>query len=365
VLRITGLAVGGDGVGRDEGGRVVFVPGAVPGDVVDVTLTSEHKRFARGEIVAVVEPSPDRVEPRCERCGGCGLGHVRLDAQRQLRRRIVADALERIGRVTPDVRDGPPLDPWGYRTTVRVGVVDGRAALRTARSHDLAVLDACPVLHPLLEELVVEGDFGDNTEVVLRVGARTGERLVAAEYPVRVPSDVRRDHLHEIVDGHTFRVSAASFFQSRPDGADALVAVVRDELGPVRRLVDAYSGVGLFSRLGAEVTAVERSPSSVADARHNVPDATVVESAVEDWSATPADAVVADPARRGLGAAGVAVLAATGAEHIVLVSCDAGSLGRDTVELGAVGYRYEHSTLVDLFPHTPHVEVVSRFRRVG
>jgi tRNA/tmRNA/rRNA uracil-C5-methylase (TrmA/RlmC/RlmD family) len=364
VLRITGLAVGGDGVGRDDSGRVVFVPGAVPGDVVDVALISEHKRFARAEIRRVVEPSPDRIAPRCERCGGCGLGHVHLDAQRMLRRTIVIDALERIGRVTPDVRDGPPLDPWGYRTTVRVGVVDGRAALRTARSHDLAVIDACPVLHPLLEELVVEGDFGANTEVVLRVGARTGERLVAAEHPVRVPADVRRDHIHEIVDGHTYRVSAASFFQSRPDGAEALVAVVRAEVGAVGSLVDAYSGVGLFSRLADHVVAVERAPSSVADARHNVPGATVVESAVEDWAPTPADAVVADPARRGLGATGVAVLAATGAERIVLVSCDAGSLGRDTLELAGAGYRYEHSTLVDLFPHTAHVEVVSLFRRV-
>jgi 23S rRNA (uracil1939-C5)-methyltransferase len=173
--------------------------------------------------------------------------------------------------------------------------------------------------------------------------------------------------LHEVVAGARFRVSARSFFQTRTDGAAALVAAVTAAAdGAEGPMVDAYAGVGLFAATvgaGREVTAVEQSPSSVADARHNLPAATVVGSAVERWRPHPAGLVVADPARRGLGPEAVAVLAATGAARLVLVSCDPVSLARDARLLAAAGYEHGGSTVVDLFPHTPHVEVVTRFDR--
>jgi tRNA/tmRNA/rRNA uracil-C5-methylase (TrmA/RlmC/RlmD family) len=110
---------------------------------------------------------------------------------------------------------------------------------------------------------------------------------------------------------------------------------------------------------------VERSASSVADARVNLADreAKVLKLDVERWRPAPMDVVVADPARAGLGAKGVRVLAATGARRLVLVSCDPGSLGRDTALLGEAGYRWVATRLVDLFPHTPHVEAVTCFDR--
>jgi len=89
----------------------------------------------------------------------------------------------------------------------------------------------------------------------------------------------------------------------------------------------------------------------------------VVRSAIERWRPSPADVVVADPPRTGLRRDGVKRVGATGAEVVVLVSCDAGSLGRDAGLLAEAGYRLDRVTLVDLFPHSHHVEVVSRFRR--
>jgi tRNA/tmRNA/rRNA uracil-C5-methylase (TrmA/RlmC/RlmD family) len=88
-----------------------------------------------------------------------------------------------------------------------------------------------------------------------------------------------------------------------------------------------------------------------------------VESDVGRWRATRADIVVADPSREGLGRRGVDALVATGATRLVLVSCDAVSLARDAALLAAHGFRHGGSTVVDLFPHTPHVEVVTTFDR--
>jgi tRNA/tmRNA/rRNA uracil-C5-methylase (TrmA/RlmC/RlmD family) len=131
-------------------------------------------------------------------------------------------------------------------------------------------------------------------------------------------------------------------------------------------VVDAYAGVGLFSATledASSIVAVERSPSAVRDARHNLPGARVIQADVTRWKPSRADVVIADPSRDGLGRAAARVLAACRARRLAVVSCDPVSLARDAKLLGEVGYSHVHSVLVDLFPHTPHVETVSRFDR--
>jgi 23S rRNA (uracil1939-C5)-methyltransferase len=169
-------------------------------------------------------------------------------------------------------------------------------------------------------------------------------------------------------------VSAESFFQSSPQAAQALVDATKRALGESSTwgdgaVVDAYCGVGLFAATvfprDRHVIAIEANPSACTDARINLAerDVEVVQSPVEEWSPQPAAVVVADPARDGLRAGGVDVLTATNAQVIVLISCDPASLGRDARLLIAKGYRLEYSEVLDLFPHTHHVEVVSRFVR--
>lgn len=133
-------------------------------------------------------------------------------------------------------------------------------------------------------------------------------------------------------------------------------------------MADLYGGVGLFAAvLGAErPIVVERSAASVADARVNLADrdATIVRSAVERWRPSPVNVVVADPARSGLGRDGVRAVAATGAGRVVLISCDAAAMVRDLEMLTASGYRATRIEVLDLFPHTHHVEVVSTLELV-
>jgi 23S rRNA (uracil1939-C5)-methyltransferase len=390
-LRISGPAVGGGAVGRDDDGRVTFVDDALPGELVTVEVFESHDRFARARLVSIEEPSPARVEPPCphvaEGCGGCDLQHATVDLQRSMKEQVVRDALERIGRVEVPELETVALGDRGFRTTIRAGVRNGRAGFRARRSHDVVVPDTCLVAHPLAEGVLLEGRFDGCEEVTIRVGAATGERLVVASPDasgVAVPDDVvvvgrdelrrgRQAAIHEEVAGRTWRISARSFFQTRPDGAEALAGVVRAMVdrhlrGGVGRLVDLYAGVGLFagSLDAVDVTAVERSASSVADARHNLGDvARVVRADVDRWSThgLRADLVVADPSREGLGTIAPGVVGVLEPSLVVLVSCDAGSFGRDAGALVEAGYTLDSVTLVDLFPHTHHVEVVSAFVR--
>lgn len=383
------IAAGGEGIGRAPDGRVVFVAGAVPGDRVVVEVTEERSRMLRGRIDELLTASDDRTTPPCphaEECGGCGWQHVSIDAQRRHKRRIVEEALRRIARLDGEVVLGPPLAADGFRTTVRVLVEGGRAAFRARHSHDAVPVSRCLVSHPAIDDLIVHGVFGSATEATLRVGAATGERLavVAPSAPadLELPADVRiigadelaagrRAWFHDEVRGRRFRISARSFFQTRTDGAAALVDAV-EAAGAGRwgsgRLVDLYGGAGLFSAClgdGMDVMLIEGNRSAVADARHNLAgrDATVLRVDAARWRPAAADLVVADPPRAGLGRRVVSAIAATGADHVVLVSCDAASFARDARLLHDAGYRLGPTTLVDLFPHTPHVELVASFGR--
>ncbi|MEM9563802.1 MAG: hypothetical protein AAGA93_14365 [Actinomycetota bacterium] len=390
-LTVDRVATGGAAIGNGPDGRVVFVPGAVPGERVLVRAEVEHRNRIEAALLHVVEASPDRVEPACphvaDACGGCDWQHVAPARQSTLRRDIVADCLRRLGGLDPeasgiDIVDGPELPADGYRTTVRAAVVDGRAAYRRRASHDPVTVEQCEIAHPLVAELLVDGRFGSATEVVVRAGANTGERLVVVDPTadgVVVPDGVKvvgideldagaRPHYHEELAGLRLQISARSFFQCRPDGARALAELAGDAVADAEgTLLDGYCGVGLFGALagiGRLVVGVESDPSAVADATWNLrPHGRVINERFERWAAEPVGAAIVDPARAGLRAGGCDTLAATGAQLVALVSCDPASLARDAKLLDKRGYTLDRVTVLDLFGHTSHIEAVSRFVR--
>lgn len=402
IVRAERLVAGGAALSRRDDGEIVLVRGALPGELVEVSVAAQHGA-ARGALQRVLEPSADRIAPACphvaQRCGGCDLADLGHAQQQRAKIELVVDSFRRLGKWSePAVRTGPPLDPWGFRTTMRLAVQHGRAGLRQTASNDIVEIDHCAVAHPLLDELIVDGRYAGATEVTLRVGATTGERLALVSPNrdgVHLPDDVRvvgadelasgkRAWIHDVVVGRRWRISAESFFQTRPDGAAALVDVVRElsadvldaepvATDSVRTMHDLYSGVGLFAgalldgRRGWRAVAIESNLSAAADARINLADidARVVATPVERARASRAHLVIADPSRAGLGRSGTKAVAATRAERLVLVSCDAAAAGRDLLLLAGEGYEPVDSIVIDLFPHTHHVEIVTRFDRTG
>lgn len=391
------LVAGGAAIANAPDGRVVLVEGALPDEEVVVADPVVQRRLVTGGVGSLVRPSPHRVEPPCPAlaagCGGCDLQYAHPDRLPAMKVGIVTDALAHLGRIRDaEVSAAPALAPWAFRTTVRV-VADatGRAAFRRHRSHELVSPGHCLVAHPLVDEVLASGRFAPGSEVIVRASAATGERLVVVDGPTdlaEVPEGVSvvgatgvrgQGWLSERVAGRSWRVSGTSFFQARPDGAEALAAEVlaaveavtsADSSARVSRtatLVDAYAGVGLFAGVlrsggwAGPVVAVERHGPATDDARVNLmnDDVEVVTDPVEAWSPVSAGVVVADPARAGLGRAAVEVLDATGAGALVLVSCDAAALGRDVGLLADRGFVHRRSVLVDMFPHTHHVEVVT------
>lgn len=383
-IRIERPVAGGVGLGRDIAGKVVLVRGALPDELVEVDLDEGGPVF---DPVRTLEHSDQRVDPHCpmaaQGCGGCDAAGVDTAYARQLKREVVEDALVRLGkqfRSSLVIDDGPQLAAEGFRTTLRmVATGDGGLGFRAARSHDVVKVAQCPVAHPLLAPYVkATWPRPAGTEVTLRCGAGTEDVLI-------VDRPKSPETYTERVGGRTWQVSAESFFQTRGDGAEALVdAVLAAAAGlevqldrPLRSAIDLSAGVGLFAGALADVhptakiTAVEPSKSAVGDARVNLEglNVRIIRSTTERFTPRPgvhvgADLVVADPPRRGLAKKGVAVVKAIGPQRLVLISCDPASLGRDTALLTDAGFKLMSARLIDLFPHTHHIEVVSIFDRV-
>ncbi|MDQ6798788.1 MAG: hypothetical protein M3011_12370, partial [Actinomycetota bacterium] len=350
------------------------------GEHVRVEVIERSRDYFRAQVIEVLDAAPGRTSAPCAEvargCGSCQWQHISLPTQRELKQQVVQDSLRRLARIdSPEVMPLIELPGSGYRTTIRAGVVNGRAGYRRRRENTLLTVEQCHIAHPLVEELLLQGEYGVADEVILRCASRTRERL-AAPHPegagITVPADTRTDHLHEEVAGRRWRISARSFFQSRPDGAEALcelVANAADEL-TTGVAIDLYSGVGLFAGVLADrgwtVVSVESSGDAVRDARVNLQgsEVRIVRADVAKWSPPKGHLVVANPSRRGLGRNGLSTVVASGASRVVLVSCDVGTFGRDTALLRSAGYGLTAVTPVDMFPHTFHVEVVSTFDRV-
>jgi 23S rRNA (uracil1939-C5)-methyltransferase len=387
-LRPERFVAGGESLARDADGRVVFVRGGIPGDEVSVLVVEHKGDWSRATVTHVHAPSPDRVEPPCpyrgDGCGGCDWQHVRIGAQLPAKVEIVRDALRRTAKL-PDaeLRTGAAVDATGYRTTLRVvGDSEGRASFRIDRSHDTVAITDCMVAHPSLHALLGSMFMTPGLDVTLRTSVSTG--ATTARWDRRLgdvgglPDSVAvgpSAHLYEDVAGHRFRVSAASFFQSGPAAAQLLVDAVRraaPELAGATTMLDAYAGVGLFALAASgpstRLITVETSKSAVADCRANLVgrDTRIELGEFGSWRperGLEIGVVVADPSRSGLGRPGVAAVAAAGAPVIVLVSCDPVALARDASLLAREGYRHDGTEVFDLFPHTHHVECVTRFVR--
>lgn len=404
-LEIDGITHGAEGVARLPEGKVCFVPYALPGERVRARVVDDRKRWARAELVEVIDPSPNRVEPPCpyagpwpaaggDPCGGCALQHAEPSAQRALKRRVLVEQLERLaGLVDPPVGEMVATGPSGYRSRARFSVTaEGALGFTAPRSHRVRPIDRCLLLTEGAQALRdAAGDAWQGAESVsVHAGTRGGGLLVRpgpGALPPLPPGDVpvavqdrgpavalRGDPTAiEEVAGLSLRVSASAFFQAGPEAAAALVGAVRQAAGSVagRRVADLYGGVGLFSAAlaadGARVTLVESDPAAVHDALVNLAgaNAEVVDGDVADWLASgpgpPPDVVVLDPPREGAGPAVCRDVASWGVPRVVYVSCDPAALARDVATLAEGGLGLVEATPVDCFPHTAAIETVAVF----
>lgn len=389
-------------------GAIVFVSGAIPGEVVE----AEVEKLQRGTVWAtarnVVEASPDRVTGAPDgACGGSVLAHIAYPRQRQIKSEIITDAFRRIGRIPlEDATDVAASPTDGYRMRARLHVRDGRIGFYREGTHSLCDAAATRQLRDDTIEVLrrLETSLASAARDAVG-GIEVSENIDASERALHLEllpnADPSRLAALAQVDGVTGATCAhgdnprtidlfgsplvadtianaqlsrhvRSFFQGNRFLTGTMAEHVLGQISAAP-ILDLYAGVGLFSVAAAaaargHVTAVEGDRSSAADLKRNAQghDVSVRADAVESFLDRTKDrfgTVIVDPPRTGMTKEAIAGVVKLNAPRVVYVSCDVATLARDSRVLLDAGYRMQSMRAFDLFPNTAHVETVIAFSR--
>jgi len=407
------LVYGGLGLAKLDG-KTLLVRYAAPKETVEVELLKEKKDYAEGVVRRVLVPSPFRREPPCPyygRCGGCQLQHLSYHAQLDVKRSILLENLERIGKLEEVPYEGelPSGEEFYYRVRVQFKVKEGKLGFYRWESKEVVEIEECMTAHrrinqliPALKEVVkaipdlqeIHVNYSPSRdEFLLKLFTITyaDEKLVEGIKENLLPPEVvgvgnygsvgssavkryvlGREHLFMDVGRWVYRVSADSFFQVNYTLWENFLKEVLQKSGSYRKGLDLHCGVGFFtiplSTQGHFIEGADANPSAVKDAQYNAringrDNVLFTESTAYRYLKRRAgevfDLVVLDPPRSGLLKEEVDLLVKNKPARILYISCNPSTLARDLKGLVKGGYELKSVKLVDNFPQTYHIESVA------
>ncbi|MFV5927415.1 23S rRNA (uracil(1939)-C(5))-methyltransferase RlmD [Klebsiella aerogenes] len=404
----------GQGVARHQG-KALFVPGLLPQEQAEVVLVEDKKQYARAQVKRRLNDSPQRVAPRCPHfgvCGGCQQQHASIELQQQSKRAALSRLMKR------DVDDIIAAEPWGYRRRARLSLnyqpktQQLQMGFRKANSSEIIDVVQCPVLVPQLEALLpavrecltslqsqrhlghvelVQADNGPlmvlrhtaaltgaDKEKLERFSQTHGLSLYLAPQS-EILEHIRGDEPWYTSDGLRLVFSPRDFIQVNDGVNQKMVrtALAWLDIQPQDRVLDLFCGMGNFTlplaKAAARVVGVEGVPALVAKGRENaalngLQNVTFFHENLEEdvtrqsWAKHGFDKILLDPARAG--APGVmAHIIKLAPRRVVYVSCNPATLARDSEALLQAGYRIQRLAMLDMFPHTGHLESIVLFER--
>ncbi|WP_232551201.1 23S rRNA (uracil(1939)-C(5))-methyltransferase RlmD [Klebsiella michiganensis] len=402
----------GQGVARHQG-KALFISGLLPQEQADVVVVEDKKQYARAQVKRRLSDSPQRQAPRCPHfgiCGGCQQQHASIELQQQSKRAALARLMKR------DVDDIIAASPWGYRRRARLSLnyqpksQQLQMGFRKANASEIVDVVQCPVLVPTLGALLpavreclselksvrqlghvelVQADNGPlmvlrhtaalpaaDKEKLERFSQSHGLSLYLAPQS-EILEHIRGEAPWYTSDGLRLVFSPRDFIQVN-DGVNQLMvrtALEWLDIQPQDRVLDLFCGMGNFTlplaKRAAQVVGVEGVPALVAKGQENAAlnglhNVTFFHENLEEdvtrqaWAKHGFDKVLLDPARAG--AAGVMLhIIKLAPRRVVYVSCNPATLARDSDVLLQAGYTIQRLAMLDMFPHTGHLESMVLF----
>jgi tRNA/tmRNA/rRNA uracil-C5-methylase (TrmA/RlmC/RlmD family) len=368
-IRIDKSAFGGFGLAFSDG-KALFVPGTIPGEYVRIGDPVFKKSVGFAQPISIIEPSPDRIIPECPvygSCGGCDYLHMNYEREISEKQSIIIDSLKRIGKLPDELI--PHIDVirslrFGYRSHASVKIdSSGKPGFYAKDSHTVIPFpeQGCLLLCPKLREALRNPPSG--VEEIKAAVDPGGQVFV---------SSGDRIALTEQENGIHYQREIRSFFQAnrflRRDMIDEVLYAAH--LSKDKTVLDLGCGCGFFSLPAAiqckEAKGIDINAESIASAKMNAQRNGITNARFEskpDEMTHPlndrADIVIADPPRAGLSSGTKKALCKMKPERIVYVSCNVTTWARDIKELLSEGYTLTKCTMIDMFPGTLHIEVIS------
>lgn len=380
----------GRGIGYNEG-KVIFIPKAIPGDVVDIEITNSYKKYDIGKIIEIIEPSNERIDAGCPyyyECGGCHISNLKYFNQVNFKKDKVIDIFKRylnkeiVPRVISSEKD------FEYRNKITYQVENGKIGLVDINNNFIEI-DKCLLVSDRVNKLLSILKKEDLSKVIKIVIRECDNGLILS-----ITGDIKIDNLvnecleiyingerkYFLEEGYLYignlkyRVSDKSFFQINTSNICHLYdEVIRyGEFTGNERVIDLYCGVGsislYISRYVKSVLGIEIVKEAIDDANYNkkinkINNATFICSDVAKIidDKIECDTLIVDPPRAGLDKHTKSVINDSNIKKVIYVSCDPMTLVRDLKDLDM--YNLEKISIVDMFPQTCHVECVSILHR--
>jgi len=414
-LSIEKLVYGGYGLAHHKD-KVVLVRYSAPQELVDAEIIEEKKDYSEAQVKNIVISSNVRREAPCPYygvCGGCHLQHIDYNAQVESKEIILAETLQRIGKIKePNLLDSIPSgQEFGYRIRVQFKVKNGKLGFFRWNEREIVDIENCPITHPKINELIkplkdCSVYIKELQEVHVIYSPTEDKFLVKFITPTEINRDllsnlkedylppevvgvgdysrlrtvlnrrywIGKEYLYIKVGGWTYRVSADSFFQVNYTIWERFIDAVCSGIS-FKKALDLYCGVGFFtiplSEKGNFIEGSDSSSSAINDAEYNAKingrdNVVFIKSDayrhLKSRGGDVLDLVVLDPPRSGLDSRELDLLVKNKPERIIYISCNPSTLARDLKVLLKNGYTLEGIRLVDMFPQTYHIESISYLR---
>ncbi|MDC5841602.1 23S rRNA (uracil(1939)-C(5))-methyltransferase RlmD [Vibrio europaeus] len=399
--------------------KPIFIEGVLPGEQVLAQLTESKSKFARAKLIKIQKASEQRIAPFCQHyaeCGGCNMQHLSVEAQQEYKQQTLSQLMSKFAGQSVALSAPVVGDELGYRRRARVSIKLNKKTrqlefgFRKKQSKDIVTVTHCPVLDTELDNLLaplydllsgfsnqenighVELVKGDNTKVIvlrhLKALKESEQKLLeqfAAENQASLYLMPESDQLNRVVGesahyleaGVTIPFEPNNFIQVNQNVNQTMVeqALSWLELSEQDRVLDLFCGLGNFSlpmaKQVASVVGVEGVDVMVEKAANNAQVNGINNTAFyqanleqdvsgQPWAAENFDKILLDPARAGASGI-IEQISALGASRVVYVSCNPATLARDSQSLLNQGYKLQKLGMLDMFPHTSHLESMALF----
>ena len=384
-----------DDLGRGIGyldGKITFIPWTIPGDVVEVIVTENHKKYNVAKVKQFIKYSEKRIQPPCPyftKCGGCTLQNLAYNDTLEYKVKKIKNIFKK-NKIDINLEIIANSNPYNYRNKISLKVINGKIGFFENSTHQLVEIDGCIISSqalnkciPLIEKMnIINGSItircNQNEEILIIIESQDNLKIDidSLKKEIKLVGIIINDktfygenYLFERINNVLFKISYDSFFQVNSSVASKLFQIVKDNISLNDKVLDLYCGVGTLSLMAAanakSVVGIEIVPNAILNAIFNASINSVdntcfvlndVSEAVSKIS-LDFNKVIVDPPRRGLTKEAIEVLLKIRPEKIIYVSCDPQTLVRDC-KLLSENYDIEKSYILDMFSYTYHVETV-------
>jgi len=419
VIKARSPVYGGYVIARDSG--IIFIRGAIPEEVVDVSISEKKRDYSIGTVINVLEPSPFRIDPPCPVfgiCGGCHIQFISYERQISMKEEILLDSLQRIGGIEISLSPALTDNDYHYRHRGQFKVsLKGEIGFYKEGTRDIVRIEECPLMikeinlpikklndinppypcfNPSVSPLTkggTKGGLGGIKEIHISYGDTAIALIKAPRSAVAEKSftgdiespimgagfsgiafengeSIGQDYIRLDLNGLQYTITPWSFFQAHWQLNKKVVESITNELHPLEgmRVLDLYAGAGNFSLpvavYASQVVAVEGNVHSIEDGQRNaklnkIENCKFIKTSAEKYKINEKfDIVIFDPPRLGLTAEVVKKIIDSSPGRIVYVSCNPATLARDLKKLKEK-YNIDSIRMIDFFPNTYHVEAVA------